>query len=61
MLQIVKNTIEIGLQKPVKLLHVTDTHLSYADERDDLRKQKLAIARQREAFNDTPDERSSPS
>ncbi len=57
MLQIVKNTIEIGLQKPVKLLHVTDTHLSYADERDDLRKQKLAIARQREAFNDTPDER----
>jgi len=57
MQQIIKSTIEIGLEKPVKLLHVTDTHLSYADERDNERKQKLAISRQDYAFHDTPDER----
>ena len=57
MMKMIKSTIEIGLEKPIKLLHVTDTHLSYADERDDERKQKLAIARQERAFNDTPDER----
>ena len=38
MLDIVKNRIEIGLDKPVKLLHVTDTHLCDLDERDDDRK-----------------------
>ncbi len=49
-----KVSIEIGLEKPVKLLHITDTHLSYADERDDERKRKLAIDRQK-TFNDAND------
>ena len=30
-LNILKSTVEIGLEKPVKLLHVTDTHLSFED------------------------------
>lgn len=37
-----KNTLHVGLEKPVKLLHVTDTHLTYADEQDDERKHALA-------------------
>ncbi len=37
-----KSTIRIGLEKPVKLLHVTDTHLGFADERDDERKHELS-------------------
>lgn len=39
---LLKNTIRIGLPKPVKLLHVTDTHLTLADEHDDERKHALA-------------------
>lgn len=37
-----KNTLKIGLEKPVRLLHVTDTHLTYADEQDNERKHALA-------------------
>ena len=37
-----KNTVKIGLDKPVRLLHVTDTHIDLADERDDERKRALA-------------------
>ena len=37
-----KTTVRIGLDKPVKLLHVTDTHLDFADERDDEGKRALA-------------------
>ena len=41
-MQLLKNTIEIGLERPVKLLHVTDSHIALADERDDERKHALA-------------------
>ena len=41
-MQLIKNTIKIGLERPVKLLHVTDTHIGLADERDDERKRALA-------------------
>ena len=41
-MNLLKSTVEIGLEKPVKLLHVTDTHLALADERDDERKHALA-------------------
>ncbi|MBQ7638399.1 MAG: metallophosphoesterase [Clostridia bacterium] len=41
-MQILKNTLEIGLNKPVKLLHVTDSHIALADEYDDERKHQLA-------------------
>ena len=37
-----KSTINIGLDKPVKLLHVTDSHLTLTDERDDERKRALS-------------------
>ncbi len=40
-----KNTVEIGLDKPVKILHVTDTHIALADERDNERKRALADQR----------------
>ena len=50
-MELLKNTIEIGLEKPVKLLHITDTHLLRCDERDNERKQKLALSR-KAAFHD---------
>ena len=34
MLQLEKTIIEIGLEKPVKVLHVTDSHVPLCDERD---------------------------
>lgn len=37
-----KNTLHIELEKPLKILHITDSHLSFCDERDDARKQALA-------------------
>ena len=42
MIKLAKNTFEIGLEKPLKLLHVTDTHLTLADELDDEKKRQLA-------------------
>ena len=41
-MQLIKSTIHAGLEKPVKLLHVTDTHLGLVDDRDDERKHALA-------------------
>ena len=41
-MELIKNTLNIGLEKPVKLLHVTDSHLGLVDESDDERKHKLA-------------------
>ena len=41
-MELIKNTVNIGLKKPVKLLHVTDTHLGLADARDNERKHALA-------------------
>ena len=41
-MELLKNTLRIGLDKPVRLLHVTDTHLAYVDEQDDERKHALA-------------------
>ena len=35
-------TIQIGIEKPFELLHFSDIHLTYADERDDERKIELA-------------------
>lgn len=42
MLKMIKSTLEIGLERPVRLLHVTDTHMGLCDARDDARKQALA-------------------
>jgi len=46
--------IPIGLENPVKLLHISDTHLSFADRRDDRRKRSLA-GRRRVTFSDRND------
>lgn len=40
-------TVHIGLKNPFSVIHVTDTHLTLADERDDERKNKLAVRRRR--------------
>ncbi len=37
-----KNTLNIGLEKPLKILHMTDNHIARCDERDNSRKQALA-------------------
>ena len=41
-MKLLKSTVEIGLAEPVRLLHVTDTHLALVNERDDARKHELA-------------------
>lgn len=40
--KLIRSTLEIGLEKPIKLLHVTDSHVALADERDNERKHALA-------------------
>ena len=40
-----KTAIHLGLDRPVRLLHVTDTHLALCDGRDNERKQALAARR----------------
>ena len=42
--------ISIGVAKPLRFLHVTDSHLISADERDSERKRELARQR-REAYD----------
>ena len=44
-MKIVHNTIHIGLDAPVRVLHASDTHLTRADLRDGLRKVDLTASR----------------
>ena len=46
-LNIIRNTLNIGLGKTVRILHASDTHLPLADDRDEPRKVELGIARTR--------------
>lgn len=48
MLNIVSQPLEIGLSKPLRLMHVSDTHFTFADERDNERKRELAVRRTRD-------------
>ena len=41
-MKIINSTLEIGVAVPFKILHISDTHLAYADMRDGERKVKLA-------------------
>lgn len=41
-MQLMQSTLSIGLEQPLKILHVTDSHIARADERDDERKHALA-------------------
>lgn len=42
---IIYTPLEVGLEKPVRILQITDVHLSFADERDSEYNQNLAVAR----------------
>ncbi len=42
LMELEKTTLHIGLEKPVRLLHVTDSHIGLVDERDNERKRALA-------------------
>ena len=46
--------LSLGAEKPFRLLHISDTHLCLADERDNERKNKLAEAR-KNVFGDGED------
>ena len=46
-LNIVRNTLNIGLGKTVRILHASDTHLPLADDRDEARKVELGKSRTR--------------
>lgn len=48
---IIKTPIHIGLPTPIRLMHMTDTHLYLADMRDGERKVKLAHNRKRHFAN----------
>ncbi len=41
-MDIEKSTLHIGLEKPLKILHVTDSHIALCDDRDNERKKALA-------------------
>jgi hypothetical protein len=44
-MKIVHNTVTVGLETPVRVLHASDTHITRADLRDGLRKVDLGAAR----------------
>ena len=46
-LKIVKYSVKVGAEKPFTAIHISDTHLTFADERETERKQKLAESRLR--------------
>lgn len=46
-MSIIKTTLKVGATKPFKIIHMTDTHLTYADMRDGERKVNLALSREK--------------
>ena len=46
-MSIIKTKLNVGATKPFKVLHMTDTHLTYADMRDGQRKVDLAASREK--------------
>ena len=44
-MKVIETKLHIGLDAPVSFLHISDTHLTYADDRDDQRKIDLAAGR----------------
>lgn len=49
-----KTELHLGASAPFEVLHVSDTHIALADERDDLRKRELAQRRAKAFEQDTP-------
>ena len=46
-MDIITTNLHIGLAAPITLLHISDTHLTLADERENERKLTLAASRSR--------------
>jgi len=46
-MKIIESTLHIGAQRPFDILHVSDTHLTFADGRDDDNGRKLKLAQDR--------------
>ena len=46
-MQIIKNYFHIGLKEPFCVLHASDTHITFADNRDTERKLELSQGRNR--------------
>lgn len=44
-MNIIKTKLEIGVKEPFSVVHISDTHLTYADLRDGERKVELAVGR----------------
>ena len=44
-MNLIRNKIKVGAEKPFRFLHASDTHFTLADERDDARKIELAKSR----------------
>ena len=49
MVNVLHTVVEIGLEKPVKVLHITDTHITESNEKDDQRMKDL-IEMRRDTF-----------
>lgn len=49
MVNVLHTVVEIGLEKPVKVLHITDTHITESNENDDQRMKDL-IEMRRDTF-----------
>lgn len=47
-MEIIKTTLRLNIQKPFRFLHLSDTHLTYADERDGER--KVALSENRKQY-----------
>ena len=45
-MNLIRNKLKIGAEKPFRFLHMSDTHFVLADQRDDQRKQELAKSRE---------------
>ena len=46
-MSVIKTTLKVGATKPFQILHMSDTHLTYADMRDGERKVNLALSREK--------------
>jgi len=46
-MRILENSLHLGAEKPFDIIHVSDTHLTYADGREDDNGRKLELARNR--------------
>ena len=49
-MNIIKNTINIGIEKPLTFLHMTDTHITFTDSNDTDERRKFADGRKEEFF-----------